>query len=119
MQDRLLVFRPAVVSRRDALTLTAPLRKHPIVLQSNADSETVRVKLPAGFYVDEMPDPVKIETTFGSYTTSYENKDGELVFKRRLSQRAITIPAEQYDAVRNFFERIRTAEQAPVVLVRK
>src|SRR6266852_2579788 len=54
MQDRLLVFRPAVVSRRDALTLTAPLRKHPIVLQSNADSETVRVKLPAGFYVDEM-----------------------------------------------------------------
>jgi len=119
MQDRLLVFRPAVVSRRDALTLTAPLRKHPIVLQSNADSETVRVKLPAGFYVDEMPDPVKIETTFGSYTTSYESKDGELVFKRRLSQRAITIPAEQYDAVRNFFERIRTAEQAPVVLVRK
>jgi len=119
MQDRLLIFKPAVVSRRDDLTLTAPRRKHPIVLQSNAYSETVRVKLPAGFDVDEMPDAVKIETTFGSYTTSYENKDGELIYKRRLSQRAITIPADQYDVVRNFFERIRTAEQAPVVLARK
>jgi hypothetical protein len=119
MQDRLLVFKPAVVSRREALTLTAPRRKYPIVLQSNAYSETVRVKLPVGFDVDEMPDALKIETTFGSYTTSYENKDGELVFKRRLSQRAMTIPAEQYDVVRNFFERIRAAEQAPVVLARK
>ncbi len=119
MQDRLLVFKPAVVSRREALTLTAPRRMHPIVLQSNAYSETVRVKLPAGFDVDEMPDAVKIETMFGSYTTSYENKDGELVFKRRLSQRSMTIPAEQYAVVRNFFERIRAAEQAPVVLARK
>jgi hypothetical protein len=119
MQDRLLVFKPAVVSRRVAVTLTAPRRKYPIVLQSNAYSETVRVKLPVGFDVDEMPDALKIETTFGSYTTSYENKDGELVFKRRLSQRAMTIPAEQYDVVRNFFERIRAAEQAPVVLARK
>jgi hypothetical protein len=66
-----------------------------------------------------MPDGVKIETTFGSYSTSYENKDGELIYKRRLSQRAITIPADQYDVVRSFFERIRTAEQAPVVLARK
>ena len=30
-----------------------------------------------------------------------------------------TIPVEQYNSVRSFFERIRAAEQAPVVLVRK
>ena len=44
---------------------------------------------------------------------------GELIFKRHFSQRATTIPAAQYEVVRSFFERIRAAEQSPVVLARK
>lgn len=119
MQDRLLVFKPAIVARRETLYLTDPKRKHPVVLTSNSYSETVRVKLPAGFAVDEVPDAVKLDTDFGSYATSYEVKDGELVFSRKLVQRAITIPVAQYNSVRSFFERIRAAEQAPVVLIRK
>ena len=119
MQDRLLVFKPAVVSRREDLSLTASARKHPVVLRANAYSETVKVQLPAGFAVDEMPDPVKVETAFGSYTTSYQVVNGELVFKRQLSQKATTIPAAQYDVVRKFYETIRAAENAPVVLARK
>lgn len=73
----------------------------------------------SGFAVDEMPDPVKLETAFGSYKTSYEVVNGELVFKRQLSQRAATIPAAQYAVVRKFYESIRAAEQSPVVLARK
>ncbi len=119
MQDRLLVFKPAVVSRREDLSLTASTRRNPVVLRANAYSETVKVQLPAGFAVDEMPDPVKLETVFGTYTTSYEVVNGELVFKRQLSQKATTIPAAQYDVVRKFFESIRAAENAPVVLARK
>ena len=119
MQDRLLVFKPAVVSRREGLSLTASTRKHPVVLRANAYSETVRVQLPAGFAVDEVPDAVKIETPFGSYITSYEVKNNELIFKRQLSQQATTIAAADYELVRKFFERIRAAENAPVVLARK
>ena len=119
MQGRLLVFKPAVVSRRESLSLTAAQRKHPVVLNANAYSETVKVQLPVGFAVDEVPDPVKLETAFGSYTTSYEVVNGELVFKRQLSQKATTIPAAQYDAVRKFYESIRAAENAPVVLAKK
>ena len=88
MQDRLLVFKPAVVARREALSLTEPTRKYPVVLDSHAFTETVRMKLPAGFEVDELPDPVKLDTAFGSYKTSYVVKDGELVFTRALAQRA-------------------------------
>jgi hypothetical protein len=119
MQDRLLVFKPAIVSRLDWLPLTAASRKHPVVLNSNAYTETVRVKLPEGFDVDEMPDPVKFETSFGSYASTYEVKDGHLLFTRTLVQKATTIPADQYATVRTFFERIRAAESSPVVLARK
>jgi hypothetical protein len=119
MQNRLLVFKPAVVSRRESVFLTETSRKHPVVLEAQAYRETVRVKLPAGFVVDETPDPVKLNTSFGTYTTSYEEKDGHLLFTRSLVLRAVTVPAEQYTQVRQFFGRIRAAEQAPVVLLRK
>ena len=62
MQNRLLVFNPAIVSRREALFLTEAKREHPIVLDSHTFTEVVRVKLPAGFDVDEMPDAVKLDT---------------------------------------------------------
>jgi Domain of Unknown Function with PDB structure (DUF3857)/Transglutaminase-like superfamily len=119
MQDRLLVFKPAIISRRESLFLTERKRSHPVVLHSRAFNETVRVKLPLGFDIDELPDPVKLDAPFGSYKTSYEVKNGELFFTRALSQQAATIPAEQYETVRKFFERIRAAEQAPVVLAKK
>ena len=118
MQGRLLVFKPAVVSRREGLSLTALTRKHPVVLRAVAYSETVNVQLPAGFAVDEVPDAVKIETPFGFYATSYEVKDNQLVFKRQLSQKATTISSADYEAVRKFFESIRAAENAPVVLAK-
>lgn len=119
MQNRLLVFKPAIVSRYDSLQLTEATRLHPVVLEARKFSETIRVKLPAGFEVDELPDAVKLDASFGSYNTNYAVKDGELVFTRTLAQRAGTIPAAQYQSVRSFFERIRAAETAPVVLARK
>jgi hypothetical protein len=112
-------FKPAIVSRREALFLTAATRKYPMVLESRAFSETVRFKLPAGFEVDEMPDAIALDASFGSYMTTYEVKDGELFFTRKLAIRAGTIPANQYESVRTFYQKIRAAEQSPVVLARK
>lgn len=119
MQGRLLVFKPAIVSRRESLSLTESARKHPVVLTPYAYSETTKVKLPAEFQVDELPDAVKLEATFGSYVTSYVVKDGQLLFTRKLVVRQATIPVADYAKVRSFFEKIRTAEQSPVVLVKK
>lgn len=65
------------------------------------------------------PDPVKLQAAFGSYVTSYVVKDGQLEFTRKLVVRQATIPVAGYADVRSFFEKIRAAEQSPVVLVRK
>lgn len=119
MNNRLLVFKPTLVARRNSLALTNVKRKHPVMLKAQAYNETVRFKLPAGFDVDETPEPTKIETGFGSYATTYETKDGHLVFTRRLMIRNATVPVGEYAAVRNFFECILAAEQAPVVLAKQ
>ena len=119
MQNRLLVFKPAIVSRQESLSLTEPMRTHPVVLRPRAFSETVKVKLPDGFDVDEMPDAVKLDTPFGAYSTAYEVKEGHLHFTRKLIVQRATIPVGEYVKVRGFFEKIRAAEQAPIVLAKK
>jgi len=119
MRGNLLVFKPAIVSRRASVFLTDDKRTHPVVLNADAYSETVKIKLPAGFEVDEIPESAEINQPFGNYAVSYEVKDDHLIFKRSLVLKSATVPVEQYKAVRNFFGRILAAEQAPVVLARK
>src|SRR6185369_13929491 len=102
MQGRLLVFKPAIVSRRESLFLTGATRKYPIVLGSSAYAETVSVKLPSGFEVDELPDAIKLDTPFGTYATSYAVKDGQLQFTRSLIVRGATISVSDYPKVRAF-----------------
>src|SRR5262245_20463052 len=67
MRGKLMVFKPAIVSRRSSVFLTEAKRKHPVVLDSEAYDETVRIKLPEGFDVDEMPDAVELNQPFGNY----------------------------------------------------
>lgn len=119
MRDKLLVFKPAIVSRRSSVFLTETKRTHPIVLEAEAYKETVKIKLPDGFEVDELPDAAELNQPFGNYAVTYEVKDGYLIFRRSLVLKPSVIPVEQYTAVRSFFSMILGAEQAPVVLARK
>ncbi|HVQ55639.1 MAG TPA: transglutaminase domain-containing protein [Pyrinomonadaceae bacterium] len=119
MQNRLLVFKPAVASRSNSLSLTERSRKHPISFESNSFTERVQVELPKGFAVDEMPDPVNLSLPFGSYETRYEVKEGKLYFSRSLVTKRVTLPVERYAEIQSFYSKIRDAEQSPVVLIRK
>ena len=89
------------------------------MLDSQAMKETVVFNLPQGFVVDEMPEAVNLETPFGKYTTSYEVKENKLVFTRSLTTTRTTVPVEKYGSVKDFYAKMREAEQSPVVLLRK
>ena len=119
MQDRLLVFKPAIVGRRGGVFLTETKRDQPVMLDSNSMKETVTFNLPTGFVVDEMPDAVNLEMPFGKYTTRYEVKDNKLVFTRSLVTIRTIVPVEKYNTVKDFYSKIMAAEQAPVVLLKK
>jgi hypothetical protein len=119
MQNRLLVFKPFVLAHRGSLSLADPSRTHAVDLKAEAFSETVRVTLAPGFAVDELPEPINLDTAFGSYATDVRHGVGELVVTRRLIVKRASVAVDQYAAVRGFFERARTAELAAVVLVRR
>jgi hypothetical protein len=120
LRNSLLVLKPSVIARRgESLFLKENSRSHPIVIEAEAFNETIEIKVPDGFQVDEVPDPVKLDTPFGSYITKYEVKGNQLVVTRKLVQLASVIPANQYADVRTFMNNIQASETAPVVLVKK
>jgi hypothetical protein len=119
LQGRLMMFKPAVLARTTQYPFAAEKRKYPVVLDSESYSETVRVTLPAGFEVDEMPDSAKLDAPFGTYRFSYAVNGGVLLFTRSLEVKATTVPAAEYGRVREFFGQVLGSEQSPVVLVKK
>jgi transglutaminase-like putative cysteine protease len=119
MQNRLLVFKPAIVSRSNSIYLTELIRKNPVSLSADSFDETTVFTLPAGFIVDEMPAPVTLETAFGKYSTTYAVKENKLTFTRSLTMNRSTLSVDKYNSIRDFFSKILAAEQSPVVLMRK
>ena len=119
MQGRLLVFKPAIVSRADSIYLTEKKRTHPVMIDADSFTESAIFTLPAGFVVDEMPDAINLKTSFGTYSNSYEVKDGKLFYTRTLTTNRTTVPVEKYENIRKFYSDILAAEQSPVVLLKK
>lgn len=119
MQDKLMVFKPAVIGRLERLSFTEGKRAHPFMINATAYSESVKIKLPEGFVVDEVPEATKIDAVFGKYDANYEISGEYLIFTRSLKLTRSQIPADKYDSVRSFFGRVHSAEQSPVVLMRK
>lgn len=119
MRDRLLIFKPCVLPRREAIVLAATKRQHPVVLDAHAFSETIRVTLPAGFEVDEMLEPVRIKSDFGEFEGSGRVEQGKLIVERRVELKPMTVPAARYEEVRRFLATINGWEQSAIVLARK
>ena len=116
---RLLIFKPALFGRHERVILSRPKRNYPLVMSRTIYGETSGTKLPRGYTVEEIPKAVALETSFGSYEARTEFRDGSLRFTRTLRLSSKPVPADQYDAVRGFFDRVRAAETAPVVLSKR
>ena len=120
MKGNLLVFKPAIVDRRDFTLLTEPDRKYPIVIEPRSWSEASDIIIPDGFKVDYLPPPVETQASFGRYTAGceYDSQTHQVRYRRTLVMNAAEIPASDYATVRAFYETIRKAEQTRVVLGR-
>ena len=120
MRDQLIVFKPVLLGRRGTPFLKPGERMSPIVLEAVSFSEFSEIALPPDFVVDEMGEPVEIESPFGRYSSRGSvDVDGKLVFERTFELQPLVLPASEYAGVRDFFARVEQAEQARVVLARK
>ncbi|MFN3329523.1 MAG: hypothetical protein ACK419_01185, partial [Pyrinomonadaceae bacterium] len=119
MLDRLLVFKPLIVGRKGKTPLTATERKTPLEINQVAIDETIIYELPNGFAIEELPEPLNLESHFGKYSIKLEPKENKLFLRKSVRTNWAVFPANEYGKVKDFFSKIANAEESPVILARK
>jgi Domain of Unknown Function with PDB structure (DUF3857)/Transglutaminase-like superfamily len=116
----LLLVRPRVLGsdERDVPGLMeGKARKYPIELRHPGIwTDSYDIQLPAGYAVDETPDPVKIDLPFASYHSSVSAKGDMLHFEREYVVKQVEVPAAQAAEFRKLEDAIVTDEKEMAVL---
>lgn len=115
----LLMVRPRVLGE-DGMQLDNKARALPINLdEAWNDRDDFSIQLPAGYTVDELPDPVKLDVGFASYESSSRMEGDTLHYTRSYTVRQLDLPADKYDDLHKLAEAIEGDEQNRAVLKKK
>jgi hypothetical protein len=76
------------------------------------------IALPAGYAVDELPDPVKMDVGFASYESSTELRGQTLHYSRTFTLRQVTLSPEKYPELQKLAGAIAADEDSRAVLKR-
>lgn len=113
----LLVVRPRVVGSKGSAILAGKARKYPIeFLEATRQDDQIDITLPAGYVVDELPEPVKAECAYGTYKSEVQVEGNKLHYKRTYEIRDIQVPTQKLAEVKDFFAQIAAAERSSAVL---
>jgi len=115
----LMIVRPRVVGAKGSNLLTGKKRKYPIEFEEATRHDDIfDITLPAGYVVDELPEPVKVECAYGSYKSEIKVAGNTLHYQRSYEIKDVIVPTEKLDEVRNFFKQIAADERSVAVLRR-
>jgi hypothetical protein len=84
----------------------------------NRAHDSISISAPAGFKVDEMPDPVHIDSPYGACSASWKVDGNKVLFQQQVEVRPVPAPPSDYSAIRDFFEKAASAQNSSVVLVK-
>ncbi len=112
----MLLVRPRVLGT-DSLPLPREPRTFPVELGAiQTRRDHIDLALPQGYVVDELPDPVTLDTDFASYHSSVTAEGTTLRYTREYTVKKLELEAARYDELRTFHERIAYDEATTAVL---
>jgi hypothetical protein len=112
----LLLLRPRILGTHVTPLRDGP-RKYPIEFASVGDwRDKFDVTLPSGYAVDEVPDPVKLDTDFASYTSEVKVDGNVLRYSREYVVKKLTVDAGEYESLQKFEGEINADENRSAVL---
>lgn len=112
----LLLFRPRVVGS-DVEPLNDKVRKYPIQFESLGDwKDNFDVRIPPGYAVDEVPDPVDLDAGFASYHSSVKVEGNTVHYSREYVLKELALSPDHYADLQKFEAVVNTDENRNAVL---
>lgn len=116
----LLVLRPRILGSHAHIVpevMEGKPRAYPIELgHPGRWHDAFDVTVPAGYIVDDIPDPVKIDLDFASFHASVSSKDGHLHYESEYVVRDVEIPPSKANEFKNLETAILSYEKSSAVL---
>lgn len=119
LQRRLLVLKPPLFERGGIALHSDRPRRHPLEMRGETMIDTLVVRIPEGFDVDEIPGRIVLEGPLATFEARTESAAGRVIQVRELRIERGTISASRFAEVQAFYRRVRAAEDAPIVLARR
>ncbi|HTV06159.1 MAG TPA: DUF3857 domain-containing protein [Acidobacteriaceae bacterium] len=112
----MLLVRPRVIGT-DSVEVQPGWRKYPVEFDGTGDwRDTFSVKIPAGYTVDDLPDPVNVDMGFASYHSDVKADGGVLQYSRDYVVKKLELSAADYGELRKLEGKITTDENSDAVL---
>jgi hypothetical protein len=114
----LLLVRPRVLgSKGSGILETKEPRKFPLEFEGpSRDTDNFDITLPPGYEVDELPPPMDVEYSFGSYHSKTETSGNVLHYTRSMEIKELSVPVDKMDELKKFYRMIATDERNTAVL---
>lgn len=116
----LLLLKPGVRGNHAWLApevMAGKPRQYPIEFDGvGREREHDEITLPAGYKVDELPDPVTLDAGFARYHGAITVREGTLLFERASVTNAVEVPASKAEEFRSFEKAMAANEEQTVVL---
>lgn len=112
----LLLVRPRVLGS-DADPLDDKPRKVPVSFpRVGTWTDNFDVKIPAGYTVDDVPDPVNLDVGFATYHSEVKAQGDTLHYTRQYVLKKVELTPDQYGALRKLEGQITSDENSNAVL---
>ncbi|MGD0299959.1 MAG: DUF3857 domain-containing protein [Bryobacteraceae bacterium] len=119
MQGRMLLLKPGTLVPDPDYFFPSKERKLPVQLSGRMRKDVVTIKVPAGFVVDEMPDAMQVESSYGTYRAAWKSAGQTIRFEQSLEIKDALAEVAAYPQVKDFFDKVSAGQSAPVVLVKQ
>ena len=116
-KDRLFV---PVNPHPKGVTLARGKRQNDLVCKRGSMlRDCIRIHLPEGYALENVPAPVSLDEEWGTFTSTYEVEGDTVRIVQEFTQKRFREPAERFEDFRTFIRAINKAYQANLVLVKK
>jgi hypothetical protein len=112
------VVRLDVLSREHIPNLTEAKRRLPVQLDPCNVVDDIKLKLPDGYEVAEVPAVATLQSEYGNLTISYEAGPGTVRMKRNLVLQRQVVPVADYAKLRKFLSDLARIDRSSVLLKR-
>jgi hypothetical protein len=112
----LLMVRPRVLGSDERAVDDRPRKLAVNFGESMMKKDSFDVQLPAGYIVDELPEPVKKDVGFASYESTTTVDNNTIHYSRTYTVRAVEVPADKYGDLKSLEGTIASDERSSVIL---